>query len=146
MDPKTPKSGSDSTHDYQVRNTICKKGDKGCSLRNVYEAVRRYPAPGADRENPVTTGSETNVYGLGPVRHEVDESHLTVTDITTPEHRLHPGRVTHQIRETGEAIEVVTTGTGTGPYGTANTIFAPPLWWAVMEGVKNDVKSKEDTT
>jgi hypothetical protein len=118
-------------HQYTVTDFICYAAQSGCTPQNVYDQLLRYPAPFADG-NPVSDGEISYIPGLGHIRHTVDPSHCSVSNITEPDHLLNPGQVTRSVVQGSDgSISVVTTGTGDGSFATLNDAFAAPLWGAV---------------
>lgn len=62
-------------HSYDVRTGICLVTNPNCTVENVFEALKRYPAPGATGES-IYDGAITDVvigpFGAGPVVHYLD--------------------------------------------------------------------------
>jgi len=118
-------------HQYTVTDFICYAAQSGCTPQNVFNQLRRYPAPFSDG-NPVSTGDISNIPGLGHVVHTVDPTHCSVTNTTEPDHTLYPGQVTRSVVQNADgSIDVVTTGTGDGAFSALNDALADPLWGAV---------------
>jgi hypothetical protein len=74
----------------------------GCSWESVFDALRRFAAPGLLGNEPVLDGSTTYVPGLGPVIHYVDPNGFSVTNVTTDSHQLHPAVVFRQVYQDGD--------------------------------------------
>lgn len=141
---KTEPGEAPGSHYYRLTIPVCSKDEDGCTVDRVYEFLRRRPAPGADGNTPVNKGSETNVYGLGPVEHDVDPDKRTVTNTTKKTHRLHPGKVTHQVKEREGHVEIETTGIGTGPHPWANEFLAPLLWGSHVNGIRDEIFGRKE--
>src|SRR3954469_2468862 len=67
--------GDTSTfHSYDVRTGICLVTNPSCTVENVFEALKRYPAPGATGES-IYDGAITDVaigpFGAGPVVQDI---------------------------------------------------------------------------
>lgn len=132
-------------HEYDELFQICRKtSGSHCTLPNVFEAVLRYPAPGATGTRPVPTGDETSVTGLGPVTHTGDEPRSRVTNDTDPSHRLHPGQVALDVLEAQDTISVRVDGVGTGLSPRANEWLAGWVWGRQMNKVSDEVTRKSD--
>jgi len=118
-------------HNYSVTDFICYAAQSGCTPQNVFDQLRRYPAPFSNG-NPVSTGDISYIPGLGHVVHTVDPTHCSVTNTTEPDHTLYPGQVTRSVVQNADgSIDVVTTGTGDGSFSALNDALADPLWGAV---------------
>lgn len=118
-------------HYYQVTDFICYAGQIGCTPQNVFNQLRRYPAPFSDG-NPVTTGDTSDIPGLGSVVYTVDPTHCSVTNKARPGHLLYPGQVTRSVMQGSDgSVYVVTTGTGDGSFAALNDVLADPLWAVV---------------
>jgi hypothetical protein len=117
-------------HQYTVTDFICYAAQSGCTPQNVFNQLRRYPAPFSNG-NPVNTGDVSDIPGLGRVVHTVDPTHCSITNTALPGHRLYPGEVTRSVVEQDGMISVVTDGTGDGSYAWENEVLADPLWGAV---------------
>ena len=120
----------DNYHKYgPIRNVICRLDEPGCTVENVFEALRMYAAPGQDE--PATTGHDVPVqleemFPLGMVRQKIDEENHWVSNSTVPgQHALDPGYVKRSVIVEDGAIKIETVGEGTGPYPTANRILGP---------------------
>jgi hypothetical protein len=116
-------------HQYDVRTGVCVITNPNCTIENVFEALKRFPAPGATGE-PVYNGAITDVtpLNLGPVVHYVNPDTYSVTNVTTGTHQLYPGIVFSQVYRDGEIICVQSIGFGNGPYPGWNAILADTVW------------------
>jgi hypothetical protein len=122
-------------HSYDVRTGICLVTNPNCTVENVFEALKRYPAPGATGES-IYDGATTNVtigpFGAGPVVHYLDPSGNAVINVTTSGHLLYPGLVFRQVYQDGDLIAVQSIGFGNGPYPAFNAIMADTYGEAKM--------------
>lgn len=115
-------------HRYEVKSTICYTSNPNCTPMNVYDALKKYPAPFVFNANGVAQDEVSHVTGFGPVRHVVNAENLSVTNVTLGNHELHPGLVFQQIYKDGEEIGVRTIGIGTGAWGWQSEVLAPVVW------------------
>jgi|APTNR8051073442_1049403.scaffolds.fasta_scaffold05530_6 hypothetical protein len=123
-------------HDIYTFSFVCREGGR-CTEQRVYMCLRAFPAPGATGDRPVGTGDITsvdvNLLGIGlvsgDVEHVVDFNNRIVTNITLPNHTLHPGRVGRRVvTNSGGWIGTLNHSTGGGDMGTANAAGSAPLW------------------
>lgn len=117
-------------------------------MESVYAALRRHPAPGMGRNTQGVVDGQISIAqlgydakwdDLGPVRHTVLESQLTVINSTMSSHRLHQGDVVRQVYVDGGSVWIGTYGTGTGPYPWLNERLSNPLWSAVDSTIRYDI-------
>lgn len=147
--PLPADEGGPDAHSYEVESNIC-LADGTCTEDRVYECLVRNPAPGADGR-PVTEGSRTyvNVMGgliRGTVTHSVSPGTHMVVNSTMPDHTLYPGVVMRQVQTVPlpfgvELIRIQTTGYGTGPNPTANSLPSGLLWNSNDNKVRECVRS-----
>lgn len=131
----------DQTHEfyhyYDIEGAICLV-DEMCTLEKVALLNRIHPAPGTfSRTQPVNNGERGlaslgyegyTFDDLGPIIHKVSGDGLTVVNITTPGHRLHPGYVKRMVFMRGNSIYIRTIGEGVGAMPRANENLAETLW------------------
>jgi RHS repeat-associated protein len=124
-------------HDLYTFSIVCRAGGR-CTQRRVFMCLRAWPAPGASGNRLVGTGDTTSVdvnilgFGLisGDVEHVVDYTNRRVTNITLPNHTLHPGRVVRSVVNINGWIGTLNHSTGGGDMGDANAHGTNPLWQA----------------
>jgi hypothetical protein len=124
-----------ASHYYQVTDFICSESQMACTPQNVFNRLRRYPAPFSDPFHSIEPCDKTHIPILGTVVHGVDPSTDTITNTTLPDHMLYPGEVTRSVIEQGGNIYVQTTGTGDGAMAWTNTVLAAPLWGVVDQNI-----------
>ena len=81
-------------HQYEDENVVCTKSlviSDPCNFDNVFEGLKRHPAPFMFGGTPVYNGKETILVLFGPVAHSVSLG--KVTNTTLPRHLLYPGFV-----------------------------------------------------
>ena len=115
---------------------ICSTQHSSCTKQSVFDQLRKFPAPGASGKCRISTGDNTDVTGLGPVVHEVDQDNFALSNTTLPGHTLHPGTVERQVVERGGTIFVQTYGDGIGSFGTLNELGAGTLWGAIDDNIR----------
>ena len=128
-------------HEYDVENRICSAPSRGvnnCTLENVFEGLRHFPAPGYDGVLAVENNQEKTLPFFGPVHHSVSAN--SVINTTLEGHLLFPGFVERAVEQRGDAIFVTTHGEGTGRLPLLNIWFSDPLWSSVDRNIRNFVK------
>ncbi|MFN9731349.1 MAG: hypothetical protein ACK59M_13025, partial [Pseudomonadota bacterium] len=134
-----------SSHEYSHLDRICELSSTGCSVDNVFNGVRRYPAPGADGSLRVETGMITNVripgmlFGTDYVLHQVNHSAYRVFNFTLGDHVLNPGWVSRSVFEAAGGVYVHTYGQGTGsnPIGiNSNRSIVNQVWGGTNDSIR----------
>lgn len=113
-------------HDYTVVNT-CLKSQPGCTRQQIFEKLKRFPAPFASGE-PIADEQTSYAWPVGYVRHEIDDGQYTITNITLNRHLLAVGIVERRVIEDGLTVSVETQGRGTGAFRVPNIVMSQPLW------------------
>lgn len=120
-------------HEYTVETEICTIGSKGCTEQEVFDQLRRFPAPqrfgSPDRTVGVKTGDRSFALMVGQVVHWVGRRMLTNTTIEN-RHLLDPGVVIREVITTGNKIIIRTSGYGTGPLPQINSGRPSKLIWS----------------
>lgn len=120
-------------HEYTVETEICIIGSKGCTEQEVFDQLRRFPAPqrfgSPDRTVGVKTGDRSFALMVGQVVHWVGRRMLTNTTIEN-RHLLDPGVVIREVITTGNKIIIRTSGYGTGPLPQINSGRPSKLIWS----------------
>lgn len=124
-------------HYYDIEGAICTLDEK-CTLEKAALFNRTHPAPGTfSRSQPVKNGERglaslgyegSTFDDFGPIVHQVSSDGLTVVNITTPDHRLHPGYVKRTVFIKGNTIYIRTIGEGIGAMPRVNENLAGTLW------------------
>ena len=102
-------------HYYQLNNDICNIKQPSCTSDNVFQELKRYPAPGWDGSKSVTNGEISTIGPLaigGKVIHVVDTKSQQVTNITLPGHIFEQGEVRRKVVEDNGKIKINTVGEG----------------------------------
>jgi RHS repeat-associated protein len=121
-------SNNPNYHIYDFWTSICAVGAKGCTTDNVFDYLRRFPAPGYDGDCAIDGGNTADVPTLGGVTHLVDEGKQAIANITNPDHLLYPGKVVRNVEERNGWIYVHTFGDGIGSFGTLNELLKGVVW------------------
>jgi hypothetical protein len=120
-------------HHYVVKDPdpICSpSASPSCTAQLVFAVLQLFPADPRREGDPVNTCDVTNT-PFGPVVHYVDQSDLSIINVTLPDHWLYPGQVVRSvINENGE-IYIQSTGTGTGMWSGLNEMAADTYWRSV---------------
>lgn len=120
-------------HEYTVETEICTIGGKGCTEQEVFDQLRRFPAPqrfgSPDRTVGVKTGDRSFALMVGQVVHWVGRRMLTNTTIEN-RHLLDPGVVIREVITMGNKIIIRTSGYGTGPLPQINSGRPSKLIWS----------------
>ena len=116
-------------HRFFVVTEICSVAIEVCSSESVFIALRRFPAPAHDPRNIVNSRDTTSIaFGLGPVTHFVDDSTLSVINITEPGHIFYPGFTHRSVIVSGGKVYVLTVGEGVGRFKDLNEVVGPALF------------------
>jgi hypothetical protein len=102
-------------HYYQLNNYICNTKQPYCTSDNVFQELKRYPAPGWDGSKSVTHGEISTIGPLaigGKVVHVVDTKNQQITNITLPGHIFENGEVRRKVVEDNGKIKINTVGEG----------------------------------
>lgn len=121
-------------HRFYLKTNIA-SGDEKRS-KEVYELVRRFPAPRAfgDYRLPVYNGQRSDLIGItspNPVVHILYEGELALVNATLPGHLLHPGKTVRQVVRKGGNISIETTGDGIGRFPLVNYVMFKILFKAL---------------
>ncbi|CAN7321536.1 hypothetical protein [Acidovorax sp. LjRoot194] len=120
-------------HVYTVNTDICTIGSKGCTEQEVFDQLRRFPAPQRfgtpDRTVGVKTGDRSFALAVGYVVHWVGRRMLTNTTIENM-HLLNPGVVIREVVTVGDKIVIRTSGYGTGILPQINSGDAAEVIWS----------------
>jgi RHS repeat-associated protein len=121
-------------HDYTIDSVICSLGAAGCNKDDVFDALRKFPAPqrfgSPERKTGVNTGDTSFALGLGYVDHWVGNYQLT--NITRNyQHLLDPGVVIRSVIEVDGQVVVRSQGYGTGLMPQVNSGRAGYYAWTV---------------
>lgn len=127
-------------HDYFVSSKICGSSSR-CTIEQVFEALRRFPAPGATGDYAVKTGDISFAVPVGRVDHVVDMQNHTVRNVTRPfEHWLYYGDVLRKVEFSNGSMCVVTEGKGEGPFASLNERLADSVWGGVDQNIANEFR------
>lgn len=102
-------------HYYQLNNDICNTKEPSCTSDNVFQELKRYPAPGWDGSKSVINGEVSTIGPLaigGGVVHVVDDKNKQVTNVTLPGHIFEQGEVRRKVVEDNGKIKINTVGEG----------------------------------
>jgi RHS repeat-associated protein len=133
--PQYERSGG-GFHSYGVFTPVCSVRASYCTENEVFDVLRRYPAPGHDPSNKVRSGDYTNVPILGRVEHTVDYENRAITNRTIPNHFLHKGTVTRSVQSRGNVIGIFSEGSGYGRLSIFNRLLSQPLWRSYDQNIK----------
>ncbi len=101
-------------HFYEMETTICITLNAACTVDKVFEALRRFPAPGWDSSKLVNSGDITAIkflgFSSGGVVHTVQNPEVRNT--TLPGHIFEKGYVDRIVRQQGSQIKIITVGEG----------------------------------
>lgn len=101
-------------HDYSVTNTVA-PADMKVTPEEMRDYMSRHAYPGQDPSKPVENGQKSTVYdprtGMwgGPIRTEVSNDGLTISNFTRPGHPLHDGRIIRTAQQQPDGSWTVTT-------------------------------------
>lgn len=111
--------GVDSNHKYyhyyELHNNICSTKNPNCTQDNVYQELKKFPAPGWDGSRAVKNGdvSEIGFVGMGgKVKHIVDNGNHRVVNVTLPGHIFEHGTVDRLVVKDDDNIKIKTVGEG----------------------------------
>ena len=129
-------------HSYILWNPICKLGTRGCTQSNVFETLRRYPAPGyhVNTKCKIKNGNAKKVPYLGGVTHLVDYQNMAIANITNGDHLLHSGKVVRQVSTVNDIIYVYTFGDGTGNFGYLNEVLRNVVWDPIDDQISRSIR------
>lgn len=102
-------------HYYELHNNICSTKNPECTEDNVYQELKKFPAPGWDGSGTVKNGdvSEIGFAGMGgKVKHIVDDSNHRVVNVTLPGHIFEHGTVDRLVVKDDQNIKIKTVGEG----------------------------------
>jgi hypothetical protein len=142
-DPGQQRQGT--PHHYKFFIPLCKKGGE-CTeqtLHRIRKGDRALTAPYAGT-GPVEDGGQAKLPVLGTITQKVDDSTLTITNQTEPDHLLHPGYVRQTVVTRGDDVGVEVEGGGTGRFARLNEMTSLSLWSRVITPTKSRVVKKED--
>lgn len=101
-------------HFYEMETTICVTLNAACTVDKVFEALRRFPAPGWNSSKLVNSGDRTTIKFLGfsggGVVHTVGNPEVRNT--TLQGHIFEKGYVDRIVRKEGSQIKIITVGEG----------------------------------
>ena len=122
-----------SSHSYGVNNLVCWRVFTNCTVANAWQELRGNQFPFRDSRFPVNTGDVNSLPMFGTIQSFMDDSSLTITNVTLEGHMLYPGTVQRTLVVTPGSIYVHTFGTGTGSWGRTSEITAMPFWTAFAD-------------
>ncbi|WP_338445659.1 RHS repeat-associated core domain-containing protein [Pelagerythrobacter marensis] len=118
-----------------------------CSADSAFGAVRGAgnSAPGAPFARSGT--HDLTLAPLGdPITQTVDPRSRTITNVTGPDHRFHPGRVEIRVNDLGGGYSSINiTGTGSGDNPTFNNLVGALIFGGMAHAVANYCAAKNGT-
>lgn len=120
-------------HIYGNEFLVCGNGEPTCTEAQAAEALRLYPAPGADGKTPIQDGDSSHIDGFGTVDHRVDPDGKGIWNFTRSNHTLHNGWVHRRVVSHSGGIYIRTYGAGDGNLAWINENLDDMVW-----GVSNN--------
>lgn len=142
-------------HQYRHIGKACSQNEDVCTPNSAFNALRQRPAPGAQGDERVESGSISDIsvmfnkFSFGYVTHLIDPKTLSVVNITlTEQHALYPGWVLRQVETLPDGtinINSYGAGTGSNPLNL-NVLLASILWGSnVYFEIKKIIEEQQNT-
>ena len=134
--------GNPNYHKYVNPPTvICRKNESAiCTVDKVFELMLETPsaiAPVSPQRQVIISCGElslmtfpVNLAGYdNRIKIVIDKAQHSVTNYTLPGHMFYPGQVVRHVVELNNAVQIETTGEGTGDFRWFNLFFGAELVW-----------------
>ena len=137
------------SHRYEFKNKICRIGNFGCTKKNVFFALRHFPAPVTKVQlaGPSTISLLWGIPGQkNEVSHEVDQTSFIVINKTKPTHVFHDGIVERKVVSQGGYLQIHSIGSGKNSnslYAYLNARMAPGVFAWPDARIKGYIESGE---
>ncbi len=142
-------TGFGYSHKYEFKRRICKIGSSGCTKKNVFFALRHFPAPVTTVQlaGPTTVSTLWGLPGQrNDVTHSIKEASYTVVNHTEPSHVFHDGTVERKVISLDGYLQIHSIGVGVNSsmlYSYLNARLAPAVFAWPDARIKGYIESGE---